>query len=89
MSRFLARARGLLHAEPHTIARTPPRPPAAVDLWLNRQALTLAGILNMGGTARPSPDGGLDVWRADGRYLGISPALAREMRAAGLLHPTL
>lgn len=102
MSRFLARARALLRAEVQPIAREPqgataqPRAPVhgaawpdGVDDWLTRDAVTLAGILNTGGTARFCPNGGLDVWRPDGRYLGFSPDLVRRLRAAGLLHPSL
>jgi len=59
--------------------------PDGVDYWLTHDAVKLAGILNMGGTARWCPTGGLDMWRADGRYLGFGPHKVAALRAAGLL----
>lgn len=63
--------------------------PDCVDYWLTHDAVRLAGILNLGGTARVCPNGGLDVWREDGRYLGISADLAGRLRLARLLPESL
>lgn len=59
--------------------------PDHVDFWLTHDAVTLAGILNMGGSYRWCPTGGLDMWRADGRYVGFGPHKIAALRAAGLL----
>jgi hypothetical protein len=59
--------------------------PAGVDWCLTHDAVKLAGILNMGGTARWCPSGGLDMWREDGRYVGFGPRPIAAMREAGLL----
>ena len=59
--------------------------PDGVDYWLTHDAVKQAGILNMGGTARWCPTGGLDMWREDGSYRGFSPSLVRRLREAGLL----
>lgn len=61
--------------------------PDGVDYWLTRDAVTLAGLLNTGGTARLCPNGGIDAWDAAGRYRGFAPDLVRRLRAAGLLPP--
>lgn len=59
--------------------------PDGVDYWLTHDAVTLAGILNMGGSYRWCPTGGLDMWRDDGRYVGLGPHTIAALRAAGLL----
>ena len=56
-----------------------------MDYWLTHDAVTLAGILSMGGTYRWCPSGGLDMWREDGRYVGFGPQRVAALRAAGLL----
>lgn len=63
--------------------------PEGADYWLTHDAVKLDGILNMGGTARWCPSGGLDMWREDGRYVGFSPALMVRLSAAGLLAESL
>lgn len=59
--------------------------PEGVDYRLTHDAVKLAGILNMGGTYRWCPTGGLDMWREDGRYVGFGPHKIAALRAAGLL----
>ena len=59
--------------------------PDGVEHWLANDAVKLAGIMNTGGTVRWCPGGGLDMWRADGRYLGFGPHKLAALRAAGLL----
>lgn len=59
--------------------------PDGVDYWLTRDAVTLAGIMNMGGSYRWCPIGGLDMWREDGRFVGFGPHKIAALRAAGLL----
>lgn len=59
--------------------------PDGVDHWLTHDAVKLAGILNLGGSYRWCPSGGLDMWREDGRYLGVGPGKIAALRAAGLL----
>ena len=59
--------------------------PEGVDYWLTRDAVTLAGILNTGGSYRWCPTGGLDMWREDGRYVGFGADKVAALRAAGLL----
>jgi hypothetical protein len=59
--------------------------PDGVDYWLTLDAVTLAGILNMGGSYRWCPTGGLDMWREDGRFVGFGPHKIAALRAAGLL----
>ena len=59
--------------------------PEGVDYWLTHDAVKLAGILNMGGTYRWCPTGGLDVWDAAGLYRGFSPGIVRRLRESGLL----
>ena len=59
--------------------------PDGVDYWLTHDAVKLAGILNMGGTARWCPTGGLDLWCANGRYVGFGLHKVAALRAAGLL----
>lgn len=63
--------------------------PEGANYWLTHDAAALAGILNMGGTARFCPNGGLDVWQADGRYVGFSPDLVRRLAEAELLPASL
>jgi hypothetical protein len=60
-----------------------------MDYWLTHDAVKLAGILNMGGTARWCTSGGLDLWREDAGYVGFSRALIVRLRAADLLPPGL
>lgn len=101
MSRFLARALALAalpapgtretqreaasETAPRAVASHAPAWPDGADYWLTCDAVALAGILNMGGTARFCPNGGLDLWDAAGLYRGFSPDLVRRLRAAGLL----
>ena len=59
--------------------------PEGADYWLTHDAVKLAGILNMGGAYRWCRDGSLDMWRADGGYVGFSPGKIAALRAAGLL----
>jgi hypothetical protein len=63
--------------------------PAGAGYWLTHDAVTLAGILNMGGTYRWCPSGDLDMWREDGRYVGFGPHKITALRAAGLLPQAL
>lgn len=58
---------------------------AGADHWLTCHAVKLAGLLNMGGTARICPNDGIDAWDATGLYRGFAPDLVRRLRAAGLL----
>lgn len=59
--------------------------PDGVDFWLTHDAVKLAGILNMGGSYRWCPTGGLDMWREDGRYVGFGRHKIEALRVAGLL----
>lgn len=63
--------------------------PDGADYWLTASAVRIAHVLNEGGEARWCPSGGLDLRRADGRYLGFSRDEVERLRAAGLLHPHL
>lgn len=59
--------------------------PDGVDYWLTHDAVTLAGILNTGGSYRWSPTGDLDMWRDDGRYVGFGRHKIEALRLAELL----
>ncbi len=70
--------------------------PPGVSIWtegsdysLTSDAVEIAHILDEGGEIRWCPNHGLDVTRADGRYLGISPSRAGKLRALGLLSATV